>query len=237
METMDIRTRITITWIRLYRWAAHRLYNEFAWAYDPVSWVVSLGHWDGWRVEALDHVPPDARVLEVGFGTGALLREMAARGFRACGLDLSPAMHRITTRKLRRRELRIPRVRGITQALPFAGDSFDAVIATFPAEYILAPETLRDVARVLSPGGRFVVAGLVGQIEHPLLRRLLRPIYGDIRDGALVYFAQAAESAGFEARIETNPGSWMSMPVMILEKKQVAGCKEHDALREGKAES
>ena len=36
---------------RLYLWACHRLYNEFAWTYDSVSWLVSLGHWWGWRKE------------------------------------------------------------------------------------------------------------------------------------------------------------------------------------------
>lgn len=215
---MNIHTRIIVAWSRFYRWAAHRLYNEFAWAYDVVSWVVSLGHWDRWRADALAHMRGE-RILEVGFGTGELLGEMTVRGWQVCGLDLSPAMHRITARKLWRRALQAPRVRGRTQALPFADGSFDTVIATFPAEYILAPETLRDVARVLAPDGRFVVAGLVGQIEHPLLCLLLKPIYGDVRDGALRYFAQAATAAGFEARVETKPGTWVSMPVMILEKE------------------
>jgi len=32
---------------RLYVWATERLYQELAWAYDGVSWLVSLGHWAG----------------------------------------------------------------------------------------------------------------------------------------------------------------------------------------------
>jgi ubiquinone/menaquinone biosynthesis C-methylase UbiE len=65
-----------MTWFaRLYLWATHRLYDEFAWAYDLASWLVSLGRWSGWRRRALDHVVGQ-RVLEVGFGTGGLLLEL-----------------------------------------------------------------------------------------------------------------------------------------------------------------
>jgi len=208
---------IALLWRGLYRWAANRLYNEFAWAYDAVSWLVSAGHWDGWRKTTLAHVSGQ-RVLEVGFGTGDLLVEMAARGWRVCGLDCSPAMHRITARKLRRRGMAAPRVRGITQALPFADGSFDTLIATFPAEYIVAPETLREAARVLAVDGRFVIAGLTAQVEHPLLRWLVRPVYGDVRDGVLAYFERVVAPAGFRVNVEVEPAKWVRMPVVILMK-------------------
>ena len=214
---MGIRRMMRSAWVNLYRWAANRLYNEFAWTYDLVSWFVSAGHWDRWRKAALAHVSGE-RVLEAGFGTGELFLEMAARGWHVCGLDRSPAMHRITARKLRRRGLAAPRVRGITQALPFADGSFDTLIATFPAEYIVAPETLREAARVLAAGGRFVIGGLTAQIEHPLLRWLLRPIYGDVRDGALAYFENVVTPAGFRVSVEVEPAKWVRMPVVVLEK-------------------
>ncbi|MCS6844103.1 MAG: hypothetical protein NZ528_07260, partial [Caldilineales bacterium] len=54
---------------RLYLWATQRLYNEFAWAYDAVAWLVSGGRWDRWRRLALDYVVGQP-ILEVGFGTG-----------------------------------------------------------------------------------------------------------------------------------------------------------------------
>lgn len=47
--------------------------------------------------------------------------------------------------------------RGLAQHLPFASESFDTVVATFPAEYITDPLTLSEVKRCLSDGGRFVV--------------------------------------------------------------------------------
>ena len=48
-------------------------------------------------------------------------------------------------------------VRGLAQELPFRSESFDTVIATFPAEYINDAGTLSEVKRCLSDGGRFIV--------------------------------------------------------------------------------
>ncbi|HRI55605.1 MAG TPA: hypothetical protein PK170_00745 [Anaerolineae bacterium] len=39
---------------RLYFWATHRLYNEFAWSYDLAAWLVSARRWDRWRRMALE---------------------------------------------------------------------------------------------------------------------------------------------------------------------------------------
>ena len=79
---MDIHKYTARAWRALYGWATHRLYNEFAWTYDAVSWSVSRGRWDDWRKEALAHVQ-GTHVLEIGFGTGVLLLEIAATHHRA----------------------------------------------------------------------------------------------------------------------------------------------------------
>ena len=155
---------------RLYLWATERLYNEWAWAYDLVSWVVSLGRWSHWRRMALEYVA-GGRVLEIGFGTGELLIEMAERGWFRLRAGSSAAMHRVTAGKMRRRGIWAPRIRGCAQALPFADGSLDVLIATFPAGYILSPDTLQEAARVLRDpesaraglGGRLIVAGFVSR--------------------------------------------------------------------------
>jgi len=146
---------------RVYLWLARRLYNEFAWLYDLVSWLVSAGRWAAWRGLALGYVA-GPRVLEVGFGTGELLLAMARNPrLDPFGVDLSRAMHRVTSAKLRSRGLDVPRARARTEALPFADGCFDTVVSTFPAEYILDLDSLRELARVLGPpGGRLVVVGL-----------------------------------------------------------------------------
>lgn len=215
------------TWAaRLCRWATHRLYDRLAWAYDPVAWLVSLGQWAEWRRRALDYLPP-GRILEVGFGTGELLIEMGRRGMDAYGLDLSPQMHRIVAGKMRRRSVALPVVRADARAIPFAGGSFAAVVATFPAEYIMAPETLREVARVLadaSPdgrGGRFVVAGLYVESRSPLLKLMARLVSGSHVQAGVSRFRQAAETAGFRVEVVVEEGRGFRLPVFILHQRQV----------------
>jgi ubiquinone/menaquinone biosynthesis C-methylase UbiE len=54
----------------------------------------------------------------------------------------------------------------MAQALPYASGTFAAVVSTFPSEFILHPDTLRDIYRVLRPDGRLVIvpnAVLTGQ--------------------------------------------------------------------------
>ena len=163
-------------WLKLVKWGFHLLYNQFAWTYDAVSWLVSLGNWRRWQRAVIPYLAGE-RTLEMASGTGNLLIDLAEAGFRPCGLDLSPYMVRITRRKLRRRGLAVPLCRGRAQALPFADGVFDSVVSTFPAEFILQPTTLREVARVLRPGGRAVVIAEARLAGRGLLSRLIELLY------------------------------------------------------------
>jgi SAM-dependent methyltransferase len=150
-----------------------RLYAEFAWAYDLVSWAVSLGRWNGWCRAVLDHVR-GRRVLEVGCGPGHLLPHLAQRAATACGIDPAPPMLRQARRRLRRAGLSLPLCRARAQALPYRAASFDTLLCTFPAGYIAEPATWAEFARVLAPGGRAVVLYGVAVGGRSLLRRLAR---------------------------------------------------------------
>jgi ubiquinone/menaquinone biosynthesis C-methylase UbiE len=133
------------------------LYNELAWLYDPVSWLVSFGHWRQWQRTALPYLPRQGRVLEVGFGPGHLLAALAASGYQPVGLDLSRAMLRQARRRLRRQKLPLALCRGRASALPFSAHAFDAVLLTFPAPFVYDPDWMRHLARVLRPGGLLVI--------------------------------------------------------------------------------
>lgn len=148
---------ITRLWLRLVRFGFRLLYNEFAFTYDVVSKVVSLGAWRCWQRAALRHLNAAGRVLELAHGTGDLQLDLAARQVNAIGYDLSPAMGRIASRKLRRHAVTVRLARGRAQTLPFPDGCFSSVVSTFPSEFIVAPETVREVYRVLAPGGRFVI--------------------------------------------------------------------------------
>jgi len=143
-------------WKSLVRFAFRLLYNELAWTYDFVAWCVSLGKWKAWGRTSIRHLRGQ-RILELAHGPGHLLISLRLAGYHPIGIDLSPAMSRQATRRVRRLGLNIPLVRCRAQALPFRSEAFDSALATFPTEYIVDPATLQETARVTKRDGRLVI--------------------------------------------------------------------------------
>jgi ubiquinone/menaquinone biosynthesis C-methylase UbiE len=210
---------------RLYLWATSLLYNQFAWSYDGVAWLVSLGRWGSWRRMVFDHLA-GTRILDIGFGTGDLLVEMRGRGLDAFGLEESPAMHRVTARKLRKVDLYLPRVRARAQRMPFASASFDSAVATFPAGYILERATLAEVTRVIRPpstltgfaGGRFVVVGLLTGQRNWLVRRAASYILSATDERILSYYMGATSEVGLDLEVIVQGERRWQVPVAVSRK-------------------
>src|SRR5258708_720532 len=143
---------------RLVKFGFRLLYNEMAFTYDTVSWVVSLGEWRSWQRAAIKHlgVQPGAQVLELAHGTAALQIDLRAAGYESVAVDYSPYMGRIARRRLLKQHIVPKLARARAQALPFADGSFPAVVSTFPTDFIVDPATIAEVYRVLKPGGRLV---------------------------------------------------------------------------------
>ena len=100
-------------------------------------------------------VGSDMRVLDVCTGTGILSAATAARGARAVGLDFSAAVVALA----RRRVPQAAFLEGDAQALPFADESFDAVVCGYGIIHCPDPEkALAEMARVLRPGGRAAIS-------------------------------------------------------------------------------
>lgn len=213
---------------RLYAWACERLYHELAWSYDPISWLVSGGHWDQWRTLALDYIQ-GSRVLEIGFGTGGLLPRLATRRGLTVGLELSPAMHHQTARKFSRLGVALPRVQARAQAMPFAKGAFDTLIATFPALYILETATLTECARLLAlpsttgvqgaTGGRLVIVGLWVTIHaNSGWERLIPLFYGRPSQPTLDRISTRFAAAGFRAGFEERAVGLFRVGVLVAER-------------------
>lgn len=166
-----------ILWQRLVAFGFRLLYNELAWLYDPVSWLVSKGLWRKWQQSTLACLPAAGTVLEVGFGPGHLLADLAAAGCQPVGLDLSPAMLRQARRRLRGQGLKVPLCRGRAEALPFATCVFDAVVLTFPTPFVYDPAWLRHVVRALKPGGSLIVLDKTSFQKRTLHTRLLEWLF------------------------------------------------------------
>ena len=95
----------------------------------------------------------EARVVDVGCGTGIVLREFPWRPRILCGCDASPTALEFT----RRRGIR-DLVRGDVTALPFADNSIDLLLALDVIEHLDDDAAaLRELTRVLRPGGHLLL--------------------------------------------------------------------------------
>ncbi|HEX2621008.1 MAG TPA: methyltransferase domain-containing protein [Phototrophicaceae bacterium] len=166
-------------WWRLIRFGFRLLYNEMAFTYDLVSKAVSMGQWRCWQRAALKHLKPGTQslILELAHGTGDLQLDLASAGYRSIGYDLSPYMGRIASRKLQRHGVKARLVRGLAQGLPFADESVDAIVCTFPTDFIFAESTLHEAWRVLRPEGRLVIVINGVFTGRGLMTRLLEGLY------------------------------------------------------------
>lgn len=109
------------------------------------------------RVVEMARIEGGQKVLDVATGTGVVARSVAELGGCCVGGDLSVGM------LLRARELAagsdLDWVRFDAEALPFVAHSFDAALALFGLLHFPHPEqALREIKRILRPGGRVVIA-------------------------------------------------------------------------------
>lgn len=146
-------------WVALIRFGFRLLYNELAFTYDVVSWIVSLGAWRCWVRSSLRFLPSASAgtILELAHGTGNLQLDLRRAGYRTAGMDFSPAMGRIAQGKLIRAGFPSDLIRGRAQQIPFADDTFAAVVSTFPTDFIVDSSTLRECYRVLKAEGVLVI--------------------------------------------------------------------------------
>jgi len=208
------------------------MFDRIAARYDTMNRVLSLGLDRGWRrrtVRAL-HLGERPRVLDLATGTADLAIDIARAcpGAEVIGLDPSPQMLAVAHAKLVRRGLadRIALVRGDAQQLPYASCEMDAATIAFGIRNVPdRPAALREMARVVRPGGRIAVlelgepgGGLLGRVARFHCRHVV-PQLGALLSGAREYrylqrsiaafppsaeFAEVMERAGLHV-IEVVP--------------------------------
>jgi demethylmenaquinone methyltransferase/2-methoxy-6-polyprenyl-1,4-benzoquinol methylase len=138
------------------------MFDAIAARYDLINRVLSGGLDQRWRaraVRALDLQPTDT-LVDLCTGTADVALAAAPRAGRVIGVDFSHEMLRLGLEKVRTRALgnRIALARGDATALPLGASSADAAVISFGIRNVQEPAAaLRELARVLRPGGRLAI--------------------------------------------------------------------------------
>jgi demethylmenaquinone methyltransferase / 2-methoxy-6-polyprenyl-1,4-benzoquinol methylase len=151
--------------------SARTLFAPLGPTYDRYASLLSFGQDPRWRsfLVSLTDAGPESTVLDVATGTGAVARELLAqKNCTVVGLDQSPEMLAEARRRLPEE---VTLVEGNAERLPFEDASFDALTFTYLLRYVSdPPATLRELARVVRPGG--TIAGLEFALPHGVWRPL-----------------------------------------------------------------
>ncbi|HEY6513743.1 MAG TPA: bifunctional demethylmenaquinone methyltransferase/2-methoxy-6-polyprenyl-1,4-benzoquinol methylase UbiE [Burkholderiaceae bacterium] len=149
------------------------VFDSVAGKYDLMNDLMSLGLHRAWKAYAVAVAAPRPgdRVLDVAAGTGDLTRALARRvGPRGCVVhtDINEAMLAAGRDRLLDAGLNLPSALCDAEALPFASASFDLVCVAFGLRNMTHKErALREMARVLKPGGKLVVLEF-SKVAEPL---------------------------------------------------------------------
>ena len=151
---------------RLIRWAS---------TYDLFTNILTLGQAKRLRTMTIGHalLKPGEAVLDVGCGTGGVTipaKQRVGAAGKAAGIDPAPEMIAVAQHKAQRKGLEIDFRLGVIEALPYPDASFDVVTSSLMMHHLPAHvqvKGLAEIYRVLKPGGRLLIADLLGPNASP----------------------------------------------------------------------
>ena len=187
------------------------LYHQFAWSYDWIADIVSIGRWKTW-VYAVRPYLGENMVLELGCGPGHLQAVHPSNNGSMYGLDASPQMLHQASRNLSKFNRERNLVLGVAQDLPFRDYSFPIVVSTFPSDYIFDPQTISQIWRVLKDDGQLIILPSAWITGSNILDRLASALFavtgespkaeGDHLEGKFAQNFEKLIQAGFQVHHE-----------------------------------
>ena len=178
------------------------MFDGVARRYDVTNTVLSLGldrHWRKRTRQCLE-LHRGQRVLDLAAGTGVSTAELQRSGAYAVACDFSLGMLRVGKRHRGRHA--VPFVAGDALHLPFADESFDAATISFGLRNVAdVGQALREMARVVRPGGRLVVC------------EFSRPVFPPFRVLYLNYLMRALPWVA--RRVSSNPDAYVYLAESI----------------------
>lgn len=139
-------------------------FDNFAKDYD--SWYLTkLGSFvdmvEKNLIEEMANFKKNENVLDLGAGTGNYSIWLAEKGLKVTALDQSTEMLDIAKEKAKEKNLELNWQVSDAQSIPFASETFDAVVSVTAIEFMENPkEVLKEALRVLKPNGRIVIGVL-----------------------------------------------------------------------------
>lgn len=172
------------------------MFDRIAPHYDLLNHLLSLGADFGWRRRAVATLAPapGERTLDLCCGTGDLALALAAAGARVTGADFSLPMLQRGARKAGRRGAPVLLCGADALQLPFLDATFEAACVAFGVRNLSDPLAgLREIRRVLRPGGRLAVLEFA-RPRATLLRHLHRLYLRAVLPAAGLLIARNADA-------------------------------------------
>jgi demethylmenaquinone methyltransferase/2-methoxy-6-polyprenyl-1,4-benzoquinol methylase len=143
------------------------MFDRISGVYDLMNQVMTAGLHHAWRRRAADlaEARPNTHVLDVATGTGDLAIELASRGAQVIGSDFSEEM----LVRAREKQPAITWEWANAMELPYEDDRFDAATVGFGARnFSDLAQGVREMARVVRPGGKVVILEITTPTKPPL---------------------------------------------------------------------
>lgn len=140
-----------------------KMFDTISGDYDGLNRVISFGIDIKWRKKVVKIVKESnpKSILDIATGTGDLAINLAeTNATKIIGLDISSGMLDVGKEKIKRKglESKIEMVLGDSENLPFDDNAFDAITVAFGVRNFETLENgLKEILRVLKPGGSFVI--------------------------------------------------------------------------------